>query len=119
MNRTSLTFYASISIALLGGSAQAQQANLSFFVTCVGPGKGADLGGLGSADQHCQRLAAAVGVGSKIWRAYLSTQRAGAVNARDHIGRGPWQNAKGVVIAKNVSELHGAYNLTQLIVLNG
>src|SRR5678815_2841609 len=70
-------------------------------------GKGADLGGLAGADQHCQMLAAAVGRGSSTWHAYLSTQGAGAVNARDRIGAGPWANAKGQVIAANVAELHG------------
>jgi len=90
--------------------AQAQQANMSFFVTSVGSGKGADLGGLAGADQHCQQLAAAAGAGSKTWRAYLSTQGAGAVNARDRIGKGPWVNAKGVTIAKDVADLHGASN---------
>ena len=77
--------------------APAQQANMSFFVTSAGPGKGADLGGLAGADAHCQQLAQAAGAGGKTWRAYLSTQGDGAVNARDRIGRGPWQNVKGVV----------------------
>ena len=72
---------------------------MSFFVTSHGPGKGADLGGLAGADAHCQALAASVGAGGKTWHAYLSTQGAGAVNARDRIGKGPWMNAKGVVIA--------------------
>jgi hypothetical protein len=94
--------------------AYAQQSAMTFFVTSVGPGKGADLGGLAGADQHCQTLAAAVGAGSgKTWRAYLSTQGAGAVNARDRIGKGPWMNAKGVVVAKDVAELHGTNNLTK------
>ena len=88
----------------------AQQANMSFFVTSHGPGKGADLGGLAGADKHCQELAASVGAGGKTWRAYLSTQGAGAVNARDRIGKGPWQNAKGVVIATSVADLHSANN---------
>jgi hypothetical protein len=86
--------------------AQAQSANMSFFVTSVGSGKGADLGGLAGADKHCQDLAAAAGTGAKTWRAYLSTQGAGAVNARDRIGKGPWQNAKGVVIATSIADLH-------------
>ena len=76
---------------------------MTFFVTSVGPGKGADLGGLAGADRHCQALAEAAGAGDRTWRAYLSTQAAGgepAVNARDRIGAGPWQNAKGVVIAQ-------------------
>ena len=101
-------------VALLcGGPAYAQQANMSFFVTSVGPGKGADLGGLAGADRHCQQLASAVGAGAKTWHAYLSTQGAGAVNARDRIGKGPWMNAKGVTIAKDVAELHGTNNLTK------
>jgi hypothetical protein len=83
---------------------------MSFFVTSVGLGKGADLGGLEGADRQCQTLAQAAGAGGKTWHAYLSTQGAGAVNARDRIGAGPWQNAKGVVIAKSVDDLHGAGN---------
>lgn len=103
------------------GPAAAQQAGMTFFVTSAGPGKGADLGGLTGADAHCQTLAQAAGAGAKTWRAYLSTQAEGgtaAVNARDRIGRGPWQNAKGVVIAKDVDELHGANNLTKQTALN-
>jgi hypothetical protein len=77
----------------------------------VGPGKGGDLGGLAGADAHCQQLAAAVGAGNKTWRAYLSTNLAGgSVNGRDRIGRGPWQNADGVVVAQNVDDLHSANN---------
>jgi hypothetical protein len=90
--------------------AQAQQANMSFFVTSNGPGKGADLGGLAGADKHCQQLAQSVGAGAKTWHAYLSTQGAGAVNARDRIGKGPWMNANGVVIATSVDDLHSANN---------
>jgi hypothetical protein len=96
----------------------AQQANMSFFVTSNGPGKGADLGGLAGADKHCQDLAATVGAGGKTWRAYLSTQGAGAVNARDRIGKGPWMNAKGIVVAKNLAELHGSNNLTKQTALS-
>ena len=102
--------------AMLGiacGGAQAQQSTMSFFVTSVGSNKGADLGGLAGADKHCQTLAAAAGSKGKTWRAYLSTQGSGAVNARDRIGTGPWTNSKGVVIAKNVAELHGTNNLTK------
>ena len=101
--------------------AEAQQATMTFFVTSVGLGKGADLGGLEGADRHCQALAQAVGAGSYTWRAYLSTQAEGsvqAVNARDRIGRGPWQNSKGVVIAKDVDELHGNNQLTKQTALN-
>jgi hypothetical protein len=98
------------------GAAMAQQADMSFFVTSVGSGKGADFGGLAGADKHCQTLAAAAGAGGKTWHAYLSASATGsspAVNARDRIGKGPWKNAKGVVIAKDVAELHGTNNLTK------
>ncbi|MCQ8183394.1 lectin [Methylomonas sp. SURF-1] len=83
---------------------------LGFFVTSVGVGKGADLGGLAGADAHCQKLASAVGAGNRNWRAYLSTQALGgqpAVNARDRIGKGPWANAAGVIVANDVAHLHG------------
>jgi hypothetical protein len=100
-------------LSLVCGAAAAQQNAMSFFVTSSGSGKGADLGGLKGADEHCQTLAQAVGAGGKTWHAYLSTQGAGAVNARDRIGKGPWQNAKGVVIAKDLAELHGSNKLTK------
>jgi len=97
--------------------ASAQSANMTFFLTSNGPGNGANLGGLEGADKHCQTLAQAAGAGAKTWHAYLSTQAADgkvAVNARDRIGKGPWQNAKGVVIAKDVADLHSASsNLTK------
>ena len=102
--------------ALAASPAQAQSANTTFFVTSVGIGNGGNLGGLAGADNYCQTLAQAAGAGAKTWRAYLSTQAADgapAVNARDRIGKGPWQNAKGVVIAKDVADLHGANNLTK------
>ena len=93
-----------------GGIAQSQNA-MTFFVTSVGSGKGADLGGLDGADKHCQALAQAAGAGGKTRStAYLSTQGAGAVNAKDRIGKGPWTNAKGAVVAKDVADLHGAAN---------
>ena len=100
------------------GSVQAQQGGggMTFFVTSVGVGKGADLGGLAGADRHCQTLASSAGAGGHTWRADLSTQAADgapAVNARDRIGKGPWQNAKGVIVAHNVEELHGNNNLTK------
>ena len=104
---------ATSAVLLAGGLAQAQQGNMSFFVTSAGSGKGADLGGLEGADKICQSLAQAAGAGGKTWRAYLSTQGANGVNARDRIGKGPWTNAKGVVIAKDVAELHGRNNLTK------
>ena len=102
---------------LLAPSALAQDMKMGFFVTSVGSGKGADLGGLDGADKHCQTLAEAAGSTGQTWRAYLSTQGDGAVNARDRIGAGPWANAKGEVIAKDVAELHGANNLTKATAL--
>jgi len=90
-----------------------QAPNMSFFVTGAGPGKGADLGGIAGADQLCQTLAQRHGAGGKTWRAYLSTQEADgkpAVNARDRIGSGPWQNFKGAVVAASVDDLHGDNN---------
>ena len=109
---------ASIALATAAafGNAQAQSSAMTFFVTSVGSGKGADFGGVEGADKHCQTLAAAAGAGAKTWHAYVSTQAAGstpAVNAKDRIGKGPWQNAKGVVVAKDVAELHGTNNLTK------
>ncbi len=101
--------------------AQAQAANTSFFVTSNGIGNGGNLGGLAGADNQCQTLAQAAGAGAKTWRAYLSTQAADgkpAVNARDRIGKGPWQNAKGVVVAKDVAELHGTNNVNKETALN-
>ena len=80
---------------------------MSFFVTSVGPGNGGNLGGLAGADAHCQMLAAKAGRGDATWRAYLSTQGAGAVNARDRIGTGPWFNPGGQQVAASVAELHG------------
>lgn len=108
-----LSLLASAALLALGTGLSAQQNAMTFFVTSVGIGKGADLGGLQGADRHCQSLAQAAGAGGKTWRAYLSTQGTGAVNARDRIGKGPWQNVKGVVIAKDVNELHGENNLTK------
>jgi len=98
--------------------ASAQQANMTFFVTSAGPGKGADLGGIAGADKQCQQLAQSAGAGAKTWHAYLSTQGAGAVNAKDRIGKGPWTNAKGVVVAKDVASLHGENNLTKQTALS-
>jgi hypothetical protein len=92
----------------VGSVAPAQQNQMSFFATSAGSGMGANLGGLAGADKHCQTLAMAAGAGNRTWHAYLSTQGAGAVNARDRIGKGPWRNAKGDVIAQNVDELHSA-----------
>ena len=97
-------------------SSSAPDSAMSFFVTSAGRGNGADLGGLAGADKHCQTLATAVKAGQRTWHAYPSTTADGgaqAVNARDRIGRGPWRNAKGVVIANNVDELHGANHLNK------
>jgi hypothetical protein len=106
---SAMALLASLAIA----PAQAQSANTTFFVTSAGPGKGADLGGIEGADKQCATLASAAGATAKTWHAYLSTQAADgkpAVNARDRIGKGPWQNSKGVVIAKDVADLHSASN---------
>ena len=116
-HRIGWSIIASVAVlSSLGASVegQAQPAEMTFFVTSAGSGNGGDLAGLAGADQLCQRLAPTAGMSSsKTWRAYLSTQGAGAVNARDRIGPGPWQNAKGVVIAKDVAELHGKNNITK------
>jgi hypothetical protein len=92
-----------------GGSAAASQ--MTFFITSTGSGKGADYGGLAGADRHCQALASAVDAGGHPWHAYLSTQGPDAVNARDRIGKGPWRNAKGEIIAHDLDELHGKNNI--------
>jgi hypothetical protein len=108
-------------ILIAAQAAQAQSANTSFFLTSAGIGNGANLGGLAGADNHCQTLAQAAGAGAKTWHAYLSLQPADgtpAVNARDRIGNGPWQNSRGVVIAKDVAELHGPNNLTKQTALS-
>lgn len=87
------------------------KAGMGFFITSVNPGQGGNLGGLAGADAHCQKLATAAGAGHRSWRAYLSTQPSNSgpgVNARDRIGKGPWQNAKGVVVATDVEHLHGS-----------
>lgn len=101
---------------------QAQQANMTFFITSTPIGNGGNLGGLAGADNQCQTLAQAAGAGApKVWRAYLSTQAADgkpAINARDRIGKGPWTNAKGEVVAKDVADLHGPNALTKQSALN-
>jgi hypothetical protein len=120
MNTTRVTILASAALLALslGASTQAQQ-NMTFFVTSAPIGKGGDLGGLAGADAHCQRLAQAAGAGGKTWRAYLSTQGQGAVSAKDRIGAGPWTNAKGQVVAKDVNDLHSAnVNLTAATALD-
>ncbi|MDH3232999.1 MAG: hypothetical protein OEQ29_05700 [Alphaproteobacteria bacterium] len=111
MKKTTLVI-AALALSFAGtDTVLAQDTSMSFFITSAGPGKGADLGGLAGADRHCQALAAAAGAGGKTWRAYLSADASGggkAVNARDRIGRGPWHNAKGVEIARNLADLHNA-----------
>jgi hypothetical protein len=120
MTAKTLIQLASVAALSLGGiaAAQAQSAAMTFFVTSTGVGQGADLGGLAGADAHCQKLAQAAGSSGKTWHAYLSTQGQGAVNAKDRIGKGPWQNAKGAVIAKDIAELHGTNNLTKQTALS-
>ncbi len=95
-----------LALASMQGAAAQDAAEMSFFVTSVGLGDGANLGGLEGADAHCQALAEAAGAGERTWRAYLSTSGEDAVNARDRIGAGPWVNAAGVEIAANVEALH-------------
>jgi hypothetical protein len=120
--RTGLCAAAALAFSIASLPAQAQNANTSFFITSSGIGNGGNLGGLAGADNWCQQLAQAAGAGAKTWRAYLSTQAEDgkpAVNAKDRIGKGPWQNAKGEVIAKDVADLHGASNnLTKQTALN-
>ena len=119
MRRSKLAVLAAVGTATVlaaCGSMMGSKSDMTFFVTSTGSGKGADLGGLSGADQLCTRLATAAGSTGHVWRAYLSTvPAAGApgVNARDRIGPGPWRNAKGIVVAQNVTELHGANNLNK------
>ena len=111
---------AASTLALLGcagGTAQQDGGpqQMTFFLTSVNPGKGGDLGGLAGADAHCQKLASAAGAGKRTWRAYLSTQGVelgdkGIIHARDRIGAGPWYNAKGVRVSRDVEDLHSARN---------
>jgi hypothetical protein len=116
-NKLALTGAIALAVGAIAGCASTPSQNsMSFFVTSVGSGKGADLGGLAGADAHCQKLATAAGAGNRTWRAYLSQQPVGgkpAVNARDRIGSGPWQNVKGDVIAINVDNLHSDNKLTK------
>lgn len=119
--RASTSLLIAAALAFLGVGALVAQngenSGMSFFITSAGPGSGAALGGLEGADRHCQALAEAVGAGGRTWRAYLSVQAAGdraAVHARDRIGTGPWFNAEGILIARDVDDLHGeANNLTK------
>ena len=113
MNRIGSLLLAAVASAGLVSSTtvQAQQAEMSFFISSAGKGNGADLGGIAGADAHCRSLATAAGAASPNWRAYLSTIEPGGnagVNARDRIGNGPWKNVKGVVVATNLDNLHSA-----------
>ena len=104
--------FALSAVTLFAQAPQQKQpaAPMTFFVTSVGVGNGANLGGLAGADAHCQKLAAAAGAGNRTWRAYLSTSASGSqapVNARDRIGKGPWHNSKGTMIARDLGHLHG------------
>ena len=131
MKKASLVIAASIALLSAAAPACAAQArakamadwdtpDMTFFVTSVGSGKGADFGGLAGADRHCQTLADAAGAGKHEWRAYLSTSASGgspAVNARDRIGKGPWYNAEGRLIARNVEELHGVNGINRMTAL--
>ena len=118
---------AAVTLLLVGCATQPASGPLGFFITSVGSGKGADLGGLGGADAHCQRLATSAGAGGKTWRAYLSvppTFPSGsnpavpATNARDRIGTGPWFNAKGELVARDLAQLHSANNLSKTSALD-
>ena len=115
MNKSTKWATAAITVAVLAacGTMGGGKTGMSFFVTSAGPGDGANLGGLAGADAQCQKLATAAGAGKRTWRAYLSQQptpNVPGVNARDRIGKGPWTNAKGVVVATDVENLHSASN---------
>ncbi|AEG94182.1 hypothetical protein [Ramlibacter tataouinensis] len=110
MRASLLLLAVSVSVLAACAGTASSRNPMGFFVTSANPGQGANFGGLAGADAHCQKLASAAGAGSKNWRAYLSTSGAGSVNARDRIGRGPWTNAKGVVVATGVDDLHGPNN---------
>jgi hypothetical protein len=109
---TNIAIAAAVGLAAMTTTAslQAQQSAMTFFITSAGPGNGGNLGGLEGADALCQKLAQSAGAAAKSWRAYLSTTGAKSVNARDRIGRGPWQNAKGEVIARTIDDLHSDKN---------
>ena len=104
--KAAISVIALMSVVIVPVQAQEQKNPLGFFVTSNGLGNGANLGGLEGADKHCQALADKVGAGGRTWRAYLSTQGEGAVNARDRIGKGPWYNAAGRLVGQDVDELH-------------
>ncbi|MFL6662870.1 MAG: hypothetical protein ACJ8G7_11870 [Rhizobacter sp.] len=111
--RSWLAAAAAVAVLAACGSSPQSKNEMSFFVSSTGSGRGADLGGLDGADRLCQSLASAAGAGGHTWHAYLSTTGPGGVNARDRIGRGPWRNANGVVIASDLAQLHGANNISK------
>jgi hypothetical protein len=117
LNRSRVLVLAGVAAAAAAGCATTMSGPpMTFFVTSVNPAQSGNLGGLAGADATCEKLASAVGAGGRNWRAYLSTQEAAgapAVNARDRIGKGPWVNAKGVLIAKDLAELHGNNNISK------
>ncbi|MEN9631178.1 MAG: hypothetical protein RJA10_4406 [Pseudomonadota bacterium] len=128
MTKTRSLAISAATLALLTACASGPASGpMSFFITSVGSGKGADLGGLAGADAHCQKLAAAAGAGNKTWRAYLSVPGAfpsgsnpgtPSTNARDRIGNGPWFNAKGQMVALDVNQLHTNNNLSKTTALD-
>jgi hypothetical protein len=125
MRKTRALALTASAIALLSACATATAPStgpMSFFITSAGSGKGADLGGLAGADAHCQQLASAAGAGGKTWRAYLSVPGSfpsanspgvASVNARERIGNGPWHNAKGALIARDLNHLHNGNNISK------
>jgi len=123
MSKMKVSLFVLCALLTLGLTAaeSSMQSPMTFFITSAGSGQGADLGGLAGADKHCQSLATAVGAGKHTWRAYLSTTASGgtpAVNARDRIGKGPWYNVQGRLIARNVAELHeGVNNINRMTAL--
>jgi len=114
-------FVAALLFCTLGtGAAMAANDRMSFFVTSVGVGDGANLGGLEGADAHCTKLAEAAGARKRDWRAYLSTEapdRRG-ISARDRIGDGPWYNARGELIAVDIDQLHLTPNIVKRTALD-
>lgn len=120
MNKIKTGVAVSATLLALGAQAAQPSSDMSFFVTSAGLGKGADLGGLAGADRHCQQLAAAAGAGKKQWHAYLGATASGgarAVNPRDRIGKGPWYNFEGRLIARNVDELHALNGINRMTAL--
>jgi hypothetical protein len=113
-NARALTLAATATLLIAACATQPSTGPMGFFVTSTNPGNGGNLGGLAGADAHCQKLAAAAGAGNRTWRAYLSTSyippSTAALHARDRIGKGPWYNAKGVLVASDVAQLHSASN---------